>query len=119
MNARVKKLWAEALRSGKYKQAKKRLRLDHAGSVRMCCLGVLCEVFRQTEKRGRWVHGKRGWQFFVDGEKATTLTPDTVWKWAELPDANPNLDDNRHYASALNDDGKDFNYIADRIEKYL
>lgn len=39
--------WIEALRSGKYKQG--RSRLKHSG--RYCCLGVLCEVAGYTPKR--------------------------------------------------------------------
>lgn len=39
--------WIEALRSGKYKQG--RSRLKHAG--RHCCLGVLCEVAGYKIKR--------------------------------------------------------------------
>lgn len=40
MDKELKAKWVEALRSGKYKQG--RSRLKHAG--RHCCLGVLCEV---------------------------------------------------------------------------
>lgn len=37
------KLWVAALRSGKYKQTKYRLR-DEKG---YCCLGVACQVFKE------------------------------------------------------------------------
>jgi hypothetical protein len=40
MNKELKAKWIAALRSGKYKQG--RSRLKHSG--RHCCLGVLCEV---------------------------------------------------------------------------
>lgn len=42
MDAEIKKKWVEALRSGKYKQAKDRL-LD-AGTGGMCCIGVLGHI---------------------------------------------------------------------------
>ncbi len=121
MDERVKKLWVKALRSGKYKQAKKRLRQDRAGVVRMCCLGVLCEVFRKTEKRGQWIHGRGGWVFMVGDSAAKTVTHGTVAEWAELPDDNPDVPVGTFSDSlgALNDQGRDFSYIADRIEKHL
>jgi hypothetical protein len=40
MNARVKGLWLEALRSGRYKQGKAHLECEG----QYCCLGVLCEL---------------------------------------------------------------------------
>lgn len=44
MNPAIKKKWLAALRSGKYKQGKRKLR--HAG--RFCCLGVLCNLHAQA-----------------------------------------------------------------------
>ena len=41
MDAKIKRLWVKALRSGKYRQAKEILR-NRSGS--MCCLGVLCKI---------------------------------------------------------------------------
>src|SRR5688572_22889210 len=35
-----RKLWVEALRSGKYEQARQRLRVENS----MCCLGVACDI---------------------------------------------------------------------------
>jgi hypothetical protein len=54
----LKAKWLEALRSGKYQQAKGVLR-DRTGA--MCCLGVLCDVIRPD-----------GWE--VDHE---------IWRWRE------------------------------------
>lgn len=42
MNEGYKRIWLEALRSGKYKQGKGRL-LSETGKEH-CCIGVLCEV---------------------------------------------------------------------------
>ncbi len=41
MNPEWKAKWLEALKSGEYKKAKKRLRNRNGG---MCCLGVLCDI---------------------------------------------------------------------------
>jgi hypothetical protein len=40
----------EALESGAFKQARKRLKSDDG----FCCLGVMCEVFRVIEGKGEW-----------------------------------------------------------------
>lgn len=46
ITAEEKRLWLEALRSGKYKQTKGTLgRKNLDGSASYCCLGVACEVF--------------------------------------------------------------------------
>lgn len=51
MNPKVKRAWVKALRSGKFKQGTGQLRRDDDGTVRHCCLGVLCEV-RGVKYRG-------------------------------------------------------------------
>lgn len=117
MNKRIKKLWIKALRSGKYKQAHHTLR---DGSNDRCCLGVLCDVFKADAKRGRWIRNKdsKDWYFTVDGIEDSGVLPEPVWLWAKLPDDNPSLG-TINTAASLNDEGKDFDYIANRIEKYL
>lgn len=42
MNAELKAKWVEALRSGKYEQARRTLR--EPNSNKFCCLGVICEI---------------------------------------------------------------------------
>lgn len=44
MKQEIKTRWCEALRSGKYKQATGTLKNEYGA---FCCLGVLCEVFRE------------------------------------------------------------------------
>lgn len=44
MDKNIKKLWVEALRSGKYKQGKNYLHRVIDGENRFCCLGVLCKI---------------------------------------------------------------------------
>lgn len=110
MNQRIKKLWIKALRSGKYKQGEGYLKSTDR-IKRFCCLGVLCEVYRETEGKGRW----RGHYF---GSQRTNVLPTTVRKWAAIDKDDPELGRTRT-ASELNDIGKSFNFIAGRIEKYL
>lgn len=119
MNKRIKKLWIKALRSGKYKQTRGWLKeVDDDGKDRYCCLGVLCDLFRINAKSGEWVNVGVGWQSFAAGNQSASVLPVDVVEWAGLDDQNPRLGRTAH-ASTLNDDGRSFNFIADRIEKYL
>lgn len=43
MNKELKRKWLKALRSGKYVQGQRQLRIDDDRPT-FCCLGVLCEV---------------------------------------------------------------------------
>jgi hypothetical protein len=108
MKKRVKRLWLKALRSGKYKQAQGMLKTTSGQDSRYCCLGVLCEVAVA--------------QGVIQTYCATNgLLPDAVEEWAGLQTPDPRLGprvDSRN-ASWLNDQGKSFTFIADRIEKYL
>jgi hypothetical protein len=114
MNKRIKKLWIKALRSGKYKQARSALRVVENGDTGYCCLGVLCEVYRRSTKRGDW----EGSTFMVDGVYSMSQVPSPVCDWAKLEQPNPRLGRVKT-AITLNDNGKPFSLIADRIEKYL
>lgn len=50
MQASLARKWAEALRSGKYKQQNYQLRAtEEGGVVKHCCLGVLCEVMGEEK----------------------------------------------------------------------
>lgn len=122
MNKRIKKLWIAALRSGEYKQAGGGLRPT---KDTFCCLGVLCDIQRR-EDHGQWRRENGSGEFMFigngrtfEGEPATGVLPLGTCEWAGLPDnGDPKLD-KRNTAANLNDSGKSFNYIADRIEKYL
>lgn len=108
MNKRIKKLWIKALRSGKYKQARDKLRAKNNGDYAYCCLGVLEQIRCEVDN-------KRFPTRLTNGEVLTKAT----MEWAGLHDDNPNLPDAGNAAAGLNDQGKSFKYIADRIEKYL
>ena len=111
MNKRVKKLWLKALRSGKFKQAQHTLREGRKNQF--CCLGILCEVHNQTV----------GGQWKANGDYFDTagVLPEEVMEWAKLKNDNPVVPYGKRNETlaGLNDSGKDFNFIADRIEKYL
>lgn len=143
MNDEVKKMWLDALRSGKYKQGSEVLhRNDPTGEERFCCLGVLCDiavkhnvVLRATEERSDGGHNVG---FAYGDEEAVTGLPKEVIKWAGFP---TEIDDretwtcftdlgdpslavkdydgvarNRH-VSFLNDSGWTFGEIALLIEE--
>lgn len=103
MNERVKKLWIEALRSGRYRQCQSQLKMRTEDGPLHCCLGVLEEV---AQAEG-----------VIDGFDGSQLVLDeVVVKWAGLERKDPYLEEYQT-ATALNDGGRSFNYIADRIEK--
>ena len=113
MNKRIKKLWIKALRGGEYKQARGCLRTKSGH----CCLGVLTDIYRKIEHKGRWRRDDEWMAFIVDDETAEVTLPNTVVEWAGLRDIDPKLGGTR--AARLNDSGKSFDYIADKIDKYL
>lgn len=104
--------WVDALRSGKYKQAKERLRDKNS----YCCLGVACDV----SGVGKWQKDFwNSWEYAVyeaPGDVNDLDLPKGVQKWLGIRLANPKF--KRVPASQLNDEmGKTFEEIADYIEK--
>lgn len=110
MNARIKKLWVKALRSGKYKQGIGQLRRDN-GEPKFCCLGVLCDIHAKTRQGQTWNEDGS-----YDDEDSDL--PLSVVEWAELDSSDPVLGTKRR-ASQINDAGESFEYIAKLIEKRL
>lgn len=111
MNAKVKRWWLKALRSGKYNQGRCFLRLN--GDY--CCLGVLCDVYQKQTGKGEW----RDRVFFDGaGDDSSGYLPRAVQEWAGLSVSNPLLG-RMLTAAELNDSGKSFEFIAGRIEKCL
>ena len=68
MNPKVKKKWLKALRSGKYKQGKERLRETTEGKQEYCCLGVLSDIHRE-ETKGHW----NGFELNLNENAAVTV----------------------------------------------
>ena len=118
MNKNVKRLWLEALRSGEYKQGRGLLRDGN----KYCCLGVLCDIYRQRVG-GSWFgiytvfHDRRG-------DENASFLPRDVGRWAELP-LRPNVEG--VLLSSLNDGVAEpycatrlnFDEIADLIQEHL
>lgn len=89
--------WVEALRSGKYQQAKSYLVRDGG----YCCLGVLANIAGVSDER-------------MGGEAALRELPE-VLAFVGLRDIAGRYDDDRALA-AENDRGRPFDDIADIIE---
>lgn len=112
MNADIKAKWVEALRSGKYRQGVGALKKEciDDGSLRYCCLGILCDIHDQSQwidpmrTGARWSYGK----YFLTG-----LPPKEVLDWSGLMAAQTKD------FSDMNDSGKSFDEIADYIEANL
>lgn len=122
MNKEIKKLWIEALRSGKYKQGKGKLKRDG----KYCCLGVLCAISPWKNcfmrmKPPLFSASKNEMRLLPDKNE---ILPNKVKEWAEIKHNNPvffNEDLNLNSTLSRENDIKkrSFLEIADLIEKYL
>jgi hypothetical protein len=127
MNETIKRQWIDALRSGEYKQGKKKLR---STENQFCCLGVLCDLAAK-QGIGKWDACPAGEdRFYFSDEKkpphpfaktSSGIEPtDAVCEWAGLENADPIVSENEEDTlSFLNDLGKDFETIAIYIERVL
>lgn len=101
-----RKLWIEALRSGKYRQAKEALRRKNGS---MCCLGVLCELMGVE-----WTtDGGREGKLLPKGTRDHTA-PSEAMEFVGLVSQTGNFDGGN--LADLNDSGKRFKAIASIIE---
>ena len=116
------KAWLDELRSGKYPQGTGKLR---DGSDAYCCLGVACELYRQTYGKGEWQWQKTEdndfavYAFVVDVEHLVGVLPAAVRDALGLDDSEGGYyDDGGNPKSLvnLNDAGMTFAEIADIIE---
>jgi hypothetical protein len=109
-----RRLWVEALRSGKYKQGQSVLRNpDNA----MCCLGVACEISGLV----RWSETPVGLDSSIGYEAVNDerdfsrfYAPAPVVEWLGLAADSGKFGDTS--LAAMNDDGTPFSAIADIIE---
>lgn len=123
MKSEIKKIWIEALRSGKYKQGKSYLRSRDSsdGIDTYCCLGVLVDCYLQANpKDGRWAININDSVFYVAGMNSS-------WDTGYLPQ-NPKfkqwtgeLKHKKEYQLVKLNDDANFNFaqIADWIEENL
>lgn len=112
MKKSVMTKWVNALRSGKYKRGKGKLRKVVCGVERHCCLGVLCDISPEASKKWSFDEASKKYEFIcADNDTESESIPARVMNWAGMES------DHRHLA-AINDSGKyNFNQIADIIEK--
>lgn len=127
MNQEIKKLWVDALRSGRYEQGVGVLR-DRADKY--CCLGVLCElaveanVLERAEPDIEGVYSYHG-PLAGSDDSSVILLPVSVMHWAGLEGSAEVLvrSESRwggeRLLSGLNDSGETFEYIASVIEEEL
>lgn len=100
MNPKIKEKWVKALRSGRYKQGRGRLKRGD----KYCCLGVLCKIMRLKSRDNQ------------------ILSENIVDKAGlDFPLGNPvKYKDETHSLTYLNDFvGLSFKEIADIIEEQL
>lgn len=113
MKERVKELWVAALRSGRFKQTKGRLKFNKEH----CCLGVLCELAKE-DGLGLEEQVLATSTIFGSGKDTEIgYLPKMVmdWAWMKTNDGSW-LEDCRSLAE-LNDDGASFEKIAKVIEE--
>ncbi len=113
--AEHRRLWVEALRSGKYQQGRMALRDLRTGGF--CCLGVACQI-----------SGLGAWSAFPDVAEtpmyqigdvhySRMYLPYPVRKWLGLATDSGVLVGSGNTLSAKNDGGASFTEIADIIER--
>jgi hypothetical protein len=108
MNQDVKKRWVEALRSGKYKQNKNKLRTKDGNEYYYCCLGVLCDLYYEN-----------GWNGDHHLDRAFTEPPKQVCDWAGLKESDPYIAPNISAMKANDSLNMSFDEIATLIEENL
>lgn len=139
MNPEIKQKWVDALKSGKYQKGKAWLKQNTCGTVQHCCLGVLCELYKEATGKGEWSDDDAGELTFYpnEGTSDDTILPIAVRQWAGIGDGNgtfePNEEDKKKLLellpglignstlSCLNDKGcsVDFSDVIPFIEKYF
>lgn len=104
----IQKRWVDALRSGKYKQGRRRLRKGDEH----CCLGVLCELAAEDGVVQRFQSG----DLYSYGDVVClSFPPIDVMNWVGLATAQGFLKAGESL-TRLNDDGVSFDRIAEIIE---
>lgn len=130
INAIIKTLWLEALRSNKYKQGQCCLaKKDDKGQTCYCCLGVLTDLYVNSPE-GQEAGAKWGdtdsydrLVFVCQNYRECHYLSTPVREWAELANFNPDLltdmTGNNSSCGWLNDRGYSFEKIAELIEANL
>lgn len=108
MDDELKRKWVEALRSGKYRQGRKQLRIRHpGGDDSYCCLGVLCDLIAPDLWRRNAPHPT------FSHESAVAMPNSNIRGAARLRKTEADE------LAAMNDNGMSFAEIAASIEADL
>ena len=111
MNKQMKAKWVAALRSGEYRQTTGCL-IDGRGH---CCLGVLCDVMGMPQNQDGAFVNEKGLEL---GNLGSSY--DEEANLSESGGLNQVLcEDARLELAQMNDKGKTFDEIADKIEENL
>jgi hypothetical protein len=121
MDKRVKEIWLKGLRGGTFLQGMHALKKTETDEqTTHCCLGVLCELFRD-EFDAKWYPIDNGNGFvFDDGDNH--FLPRRVMDWAGLESCDPRVVSGDEFyvtLSEMNDRGDSFEAIARVIEEQL
>lgn len=110
--------WIKALRSGKYAQARRTL----ATGGGFCCLGVACEVYKES---GNAINEEKISLQTFDGvmvctryEESHSVLPAKVQEWYGMATCDGVLPEGQSLLNK-NDKGKSFAEIADLMEQNL
>lgn len=124
MKKRIKNMWVKALREKKI--GEQRVRQGQSwlrkSETKFCCLGVLCEIYRQDTGKGEWkIEYNDIFQFKQKRTYDVSFLPKSVVRWAGLSDTDPlsTSHSGTQTLSRMNDDGVEFDKIADFIEDYF
>lgn len=112
----ARRLWVEALRSGKYRQNRGSLRFGSPAGTSYCCLGVACHLY---EQRFTDIHPVGNGYTAASGQTSSSILLSVVAQWLGLKARNGAfLEDGREIALwHLNDNRRlPFEQIADIIE---
>lgn len=127
MDPDIKARWVKALKSGEYEQGQGSLNEKD----KYCCLGVLCDLYVKENPDHPWADGEYAPEkglVQVEGRKYLfgqgSFLPPLVEQWAGLSHGNDVIfwdgDAESHDGLVdMNDNGSDFNQIAEVIEKWL
>jgi hypothetical protein len=126
MRKEIADRWVCALRSGRYLQTRSFFLNDSSG---YCCLGVLCDM----SKLGTWkdyssVNASPVLSYVTDENGSCKMLPEDVKVWAGMRSSNGDLEGTEQVLppgimipwlslAGANDQGADFNDIADLIER--
>lgn len=117
MNPEIKSKWLEALRSGRYHQARGVLRAEDGKSH--CCLGVLCDILQPDGWGEEWEFEDPSGRFVVLIAPHTLSEDEDQTLSLSTLDAIGLASTEEDTLITMNDDGQDFFAIAWYIDENL